>query len=73
VVVTDVTLVEDSPWARRRGLQDQDAVVRLYQAWELVVTRLCSRYPFPKIMVTDPQHDWQRCVREVSERDLNPP
>ncbi len=34
-------------------------MVRLYQAWEPVVTRLYSRYPFPKIMVTDPQHDWQ--------------
>ena len=53
----NVAFVENSPWARRRNLQGQDAVVKLYQAWEPIVTQLYSRYPFPKIMVTDPQHD----------------
>jgi hypothetical protein len=55
----NVAFVENSPWARRRSLQGQDAVVKLYQAWEPVVAQLYRRYPFPKIMVTDPQHDWQ--------------
>lgn len=61
----NVAFVENSPWARRRNLQGQDAVVQLYQAWEPVVTRLYSRYPFPKIMVTDPQHDWQATLGRI--------
>ena len=61
----NVTFVESSPWARRRGLRGQDAVVRLYQAWEPVAARLYSRYPFPKIMVTDPQHDWQAALARI--------
>ena len=61
----NVAFVESSPWARRRGLRGQDAVVRLYQAWEPVAARLYSRYPFPKIMVTDPQHDWQAALARI--------
>jgi hypothetical protein len=61
----NVAFVENSPWARRRSLQGQDAVVKLYQAWEPVVTQLYSRYPFPKIMVTDPQHDWQVTLARI--------
>jgi hypothetical protein len=54
----NVAFVESSTWARRRNLRGQDAVVSLYQAWEPVAARLFSRYPFPKILVTDPQRDW---------------
>ena len=61
----NVAFVENSPWARRRNLQGQDAVVKLYQAWEPIVTQLYSRYPFPKIMVTDPQHDWQLALTRI--------
>ena len=61
----NLAFVESSTWARRRGLHGQDAVVRLYQAWEPVVTRLYSRYPFPKITVTDPQHDWPEALARV--------
>jgi hypothetical protein len=61
----NVAFVENSPWARRRNLQGQDAVVKLYQAWEPIVTQLYSRYPFPKIMVTDPQHDWQATLARI--------
>jgi hypothetical protein len=61
----NVAFVENSPWARRRNLQGQDAVVKLYQAWEPMVTQLYSRYPFPKIMVTDPQHDWQAALTRI--------
>ena len=61
----NVAFVESSPWARRRGLRGQDAVISLYRAWEPVVTRLYSRYPFPKIMVTDPEHDWQATLAHI--------
>jgi hypothetical protein len=61
----NVAFVENSPWARRRNLQGQDAVVKLYQAWEPVVTQLYSRYLFPKIMVTDPQYDWQVALTRI--------
>ncbi len=61
----NVAFVEASPWARRRNLRGLDAVVGLYQAWEPVVTRLYSRYPFPKVVVTDPQHDWQAALARI--------
>ena len=61
----NVAFVENSPWARRRSLRGQDAVVKLYQAWEPFVTQLYGRYPFPKIMVTDPQHDWQATLTRI--------
>jgi hypothetical protein len=61
----NVAFVENSAWARRRSLHGQDAVVKLYQAWEPVVTQLYSCYPFPKIMVTDPQHDWQATLTRI--------
>lgn len=61
----NVAFVESSPWARRRSLRGQDAVIRLYQAWEPVVTRLYSRYPFPKTMATDPHHDWQETLARI--------
>jgi hypothetical protein len=61
----NLAFVENSTWARRRGLHGQDAVVRLYQAWESVVTRLYSRYPFPKITVTDPQRDWPETLARI--------
>ena len=30
-----------------------------------MVTQLYSRYPFPKIMVADPQHDWQAALTRI--------
>lgn len=61
----NVAFVENTPWARLRGLRGQDAVVRLYQAWEPAAARLCSRYPFPKITVTDPQDDWPEAIARI--------
>jgi hypothetical protein len=61
----NVAFVANSPWARRRGLLGQAAVVGLYEAWEPVVTRLYGRYPFPKIMVTDPQDDWPAALDRI--------
>ena len=61
----NLAFVENSPWARRRNLRGMDAVVQLYQAWEPVVSRLYRRYPFPKLMVSDPQHDWPAALRAI--------
>jgi predicted kinase len=41
----NVAFVENSPWGRRRNLRGQGAVVKLYQAWEPIVTQLYGRYP----------------------------
>jgi thymidylate kinase len=61
----NLTFVENSPWARRRNLRGRNAVVRLYQAWEPVVSRLYLRYPFGKLMVPDPQHDWPAALQRI--------
>ena len=61
----NLAFVADSPWARRRNLRGRDAVVRLYQAWEPVVSQLYRRYPFPKLMVPDPQRDWPAALKAV--------
>jgi hypothetical protein len=61
----NVAFVEDSPWARRRGVRGRDAVTGLYEAWEPVAARLCARYPFPKIVVTDPQRDWPAALARI--------
>ena len=61
----NLAFVEGSPWARRRNLRGRDAVVRLYQAWEPVVSQLYERYPFPKLMVSDPQQDWPAALRAI--------
>jgi len=35
------------------------------EAWEPVVSELYERYPFPKLMVPDPQHDWPAALRAI--------
>ena len=61
----NLAFVENSPWTRRRNLRGRDAVVRLYQAWEPLVSQLYDRYPFGKLMVPDPQHDWPAALRTI--------
>jgi thymidylate kinase len=61
----NLAFVEDTPWARRRNLRGRDAVVQLYQAWDPLVSRLYDRYPFPKLMLPDPQHDWPAALQRV--------
>jgi predicted kinase len=61
----NLAFVENSPWARRRNLRGLDAVVRLYQAWEPVVSQLYDRYPFGKLTVPDPQHDWPAALQTI--------
>ena len=62
----NVAYVQDCPWARRRNLRGRDAVVRLYQAWDPVASELFDRYPFGKLMVPDPHHDWPASLRAIS-------
>jgi hypothetical protein len=57
--------VAGRPWARRRDLQGREAVVRLYRAWEGVVDELYGGYSFPKLMVTDPQQDWEAALTRI--------
>jgi hypothetical protein len=61
----NVAFVESCPWARRRGLRGRGAVVELYRAWEPIVSQLFDRYPFPKLMVSDPQHDWPAALTRI--------
>jgi len=61
----NLEFVENSPWARRRNLHGRTAVVRLYQAWEPVVSQLYLRYPFGKLMVPDPQLDWPAALQRI--------
>ena len=61
----NLAFVENSPWARRRHLRGREAVVRLYQAWEPVVSQLYDRYPFGKLMVLDPRHDWPAALQTI--------
>ena len=61
----NVAYVQDCPWARRRNLRGRDAVVRLYQAWDPVASELFDRYPFGKLMVPDPHHDWPASLRAI--------
>ena len=61
----NVTFVKSSRWARRRGLRGPGAVAALYQAWEALVDELGARYPFPRLVVTDPQQDWPAALARI--------
>jgi len=57
------TFVSACPWARRRGLVGERAVVELYRAWERLVDELLPTVK--SIVVTDPQRDWVRALQRV--------
>jgi hypothetical protein len=57
--------VANRPWARRRNLRGREAVVELYRAWEGVVDELYGRYPFSKLMMSDPQLDWEAALARI--------
>ena len=61
----NIAWVAARPWARSRNLAGREAVIRLYQAWEGVVDDLYGRYSFGKLMVIDPQHDWDTAVARI--------
>jgi hypothetical protein len=62
----NVAYVQDCPWARDRNLRGRDAVVQLHQAWDPVASELFDRYPFGKLIVPDPHHDWPATLRAIS-------
>jgi hypothetical protein len=33
--------------------------------WEAIVSPLYDGYPFPKLMVTDPQHNWPAALTRI--------
>src|SRR6202012_5532235 len=53
----NIASVADFPWAQRRGLTGRAAVIGFYRAWEPLVDALRARYPFPHLLLTDPQQD----------------
>jgi hypothetical protein len=55
--------VSACPWARRRGLVGERAVVELYRAWERLVDELLPTVE--SIVVSDPQRDWMRALQRV--------
>jgi len=61
----NLAFVDKSPWARLRNLHGLGAVIALYQAWETVVNLLYDQYPFGKLMLTDPQHDWPAALTRI--------
>jgi predicted kinase len=60
--------VAASPWARSRDLHGREAVIALYRAWEVVVEELFAGYSFPKIILNDPQDDWDAALRYIDEK-----
>lgn len=57
--------VESYPWARSRKLRGRKAVVEMYRAWERIVDELWETYSFPKLLVVDPQDDWDAALRRI--------
>jgi hypothetical protein len=55
--------VSACPWARRRGLVGEQAVIELYRAWEPVVDQLLPMVE--SLLVVDPQRDWDAGLRRV--------
>jgi hypothetical protein len=66
--------VSASPWARRRGLVGERAVIELYRAWEQVVDELLTTVE--SMLILDPQRDWEgvlgRLYAAVSTRRNRP-
>ena len=55
--------VSGCPWARRRGLVGERAIVELYRAWEPIVDELLPTVEC--MVVRDPQRDWDGALRRV--------
>jgi predicted kinase len=55
--------VSACPWARRRGLVGERAVVELYRAWEQLVDELLQTVD--SVVVTDPHRDWAEALQRV--------
>ena len=55
--------VSGCPWACRRGLVGERAVVELYRAWEQLVDELLPSVE--SMVVRDPQRDWDGALRQI--------
>jgi hypothetical protein len=58
--------VSACPWARRRGLVREQAVIELYRAWEPVVNQLLPTVE--SLLVVDPQRNWDDALRRITRR-----
>ena len=61
----NVASVSGSPWARARSLSGPEAVVAFYRAWEPVVDQLLDLYSSPKLLLVDPQADWEEALERI--------
>lgn len=61
----NIASVSGFPWARARGLSGQEAVIALYQAWERVVDELLAAFSFSKLLLIDPQDDWDGALQRL--------
>jgi predicted kinase len=61
----NMTYVSNFPWARSRGLTGRRTIIELYRAWETVVDELLATSSMPKLVVVDPQHDWEAALDRI--------
>jgi hypothetical protein len=61
----NVASVVASPWARARSQSGPEAVVAFYRDWERVVEELLDAYSSPKLVLVDPQADWERTLARI--------
>jgi hypothetical protein len=52
-------------WAARRGLSGEEAVIRFYEEWEALAGELFDRHPGPRLLVRDPQDDWNAALARI--------
>jgi predicted kinase len=57
--------VSACPWARRRRLVGERAVIELYRAWETVVDELLTTVE--SVLIVDPQRDWEGVLRRLCD------
>jgi hypothetical protein len=62
----NVASVSASPWAQAQGLCGPEAVVGFDRAWEPVVDELLGLYSSPKLLLVDPQADWEGTVARIA-------
>lgn len=55
--------VSACPWAQRRRLVGERAVIELYRAWEPVVDELLTTVE--SMLIVDPQRDWEGVLRRL--------
>lgn len=61
----NLAAASDYPWTRARGLSGLEAIIALYRAWEPVVDDLLHGAPFEKLLLVDPQDDWDAALGRI--------